>query len=200
MRAVTSRAGETVRSAALPHCASHEYPSTLHGPSHIHMRTQHTVRGGGGDFRELAFNALGHRQVSDRTCLHVCTPLYRASSRPFVYPNQNPYILYHRDLNTMAPSKTSLRKQGCPGSSVNVCRGTGSSGQSARGTGSSARGTGRDMPSKGIGSSKAAMQAKKTSPKHEDTLSLAHWRVFPYALYFCSTPTHRRVYPYTFGG
>ena len=153
-------------------------PSALHGSSHIHMRAQHTDMGG-SDIRDLTCNALGQRGVSDLTCSHVCTPLCRASSRPCMYPNLNPYILYHRDLNTMAPSKTSLRKQSCPGSSVNVCRGTGSSGQSARGTGSSARWTGRGRPSNGIGSSKAAMKVKKTLPKHEDTLPLAHWRVNP---------------------
>ena len=171
MRRFARRRFHTARHTnILPHCTD----------LHTYTCVRNTVRGrGGSDFRELAFNALGQRQVSDRTCLHVCTPLYRASSRPCVYPNLNPYILYHRDLNTMAPSKTSLRKQSCPGSSVNVCRGTGYSGQSARGTGSSARGTGRDMPSKGIGSSKAAMQVKKTLPKHEDTPPLAYWMVSP---------------------
>ena len=87
----------------------------------------------------------------------------------------------------MAPSKTGLRKQladwtdmtpaeetpdddpsgagdasGGDGSSVRVGRGTGYSGNSARGTRSFRRGKGRDGPCKGIGSSKAAMARSKT--------------------------------------
>ena len=45
VRTGTSRAGETVRTAAVPHCTVHAYPSALHGSSHMHMRAQHTDMG-----------------------------------------------------------------------------------------------------------------------------------------------------------